>query len=927
MLCAAIIGGSSCRSGRSDDPRFAGLDVQFRGHREVQRTGPDQWEPLVNEGSRIGLCVTAPPVVDTSRWQARWTLDEGLPSSYSSPARRLDNTLCFEEPLAPGLISGAHRLCPELRDTFDGASTRLACLPFHLPAEPERLEKLTRALESAYAGRSSLAHDLYIERLEAVSRDALQAGFPLLATRAQLMAVHALRGRGTIGDWKKVDRLLEGKPAFLGAPASLRMAGEFDLASAISRCDRNLELRTAWERLSDAGLELQRSLSDSWPVPRVRQADLIASAGSPGEARMRLVELSEECRRYGCEPRMVNTVLGTHAWHTLLDFDASEADLAQAQAELTDAIEHGQPQDDALVLANRWVNLAFAKLRTGTDARPALEKVRALLAGEDTAGSGRAGLYAAWARIIGGLDALRRGAPREALDACRPPAHGAQWPQLAAQSLSCRARAHRRIGDHVEARREIARALAIHAELSGASIGQAISLGPGQRAEDFYFAAQLAIENGHPEVAWQTLQDLDTLSGLEADRARCRNGSDEGRESEQARLDAALEALSGPAPLDRIAQREGAARTLRARLQELIRLSDLCDEAPLTPPEPLDAGAFALEDAVVALWRGPADGAIRVQRIPLPRHERIRRLDALESAMGHPIASSEWDELASPFARALIPTGRDPSRPVRIALYGSMQRVPLPALPSSPDDEPRGATSEVSRWGARTVIVVVPSQVGGEPASPEPARQEDRRELAPQLSPLFIVDPAQNLAAGQDLASLYRGLFPRGTILEGAGATREAVAKALGQPVPWIHFDGHGRFDPAFGELSSIHLADGALRADELAPGGAACELVNLSGCRTGRSHVSADAGRFGPARALLRHGVRLVVASRTDLPDEVARAFNTAFYEALHSGADPEEAFRAAISSLARTRPPSTWAGLLLLGHPPRARESASPP
>src|SRR6185369_1992065 len=213
--------------------------------------------------------------------------------------------------------------------------------------------------------------------------------------------------------------------------------------------------------------------------------------------------------------------------------------------------------------------------------------------------------------------------------------------------------------------------LAIHAELSAASIGQAISLGPGQRAEDFYFAAGLAIEEERPEAAWQTLADLDTLSALEADRARCRNSSGEEREreGEQARLDATLEALSGPAPLDRIAQREGVAQSLRTRLQDLIRLSALCDDAPLAPAGPLDARAFAFDDAVVSLWSAPGGGAIRVQQADLPRRERIRRLDALESAARQGVTPEAWDALASPFAAALVPAGRDASRPVRIALY------------------------------------------------------------------------------------------------------------------------------------------------------------------------------------------------------------------------------------------------------------------
>src|SRR5262245_2819856 len=82
ILCVAVLVGSACRVEPKVDPRYAGIEVLFRGHREVQRTAADQWEPLVIEGSNIGPCVTAPPLVDTSRWQARWSIDGGAPSSY-----------------------------------------------------------------------------------------------------------------------------------------------------------------------------------------------------------------------------------------------------------------------------------------------------------------------------------------------------------------------------------------------------------------------------------------------------------------------------------------------------------------------------------------------------------------------------------------------------------------------------------------------------------------------------------------------------------------------------------------------------------------------------------------------------------------------------------------------------------------------------
>jgi CHAT domain-containing protein len=190
-------------------------------------------------------------------------------------------------------------------------------------------------------------------------------------------------------------------------------------------------------------------------------------------------------------------------------------------------------------------------------------------------------------------------------------------------------------------------------------------------------------------------------------------------------------------------------------------------------------------------------------------------------------------------------------------------------------------------------------------------------QTAPRAAGLFVVDPRGNLTQAAAAEQTYRRLFPDATVLSGRQASRAQLLLELGNGPRWMHFDGHGRFDPAFPELSSLELADGEVIGDELAEVAGRCELINLSGCKTGRSPVSADSGRFGLAGPLIRAGVLWVVVSRSDLDDGIAADFNAAFYRALGEEFDPPEAFRVSISSVSQRYSPAAWGGLLLVGRP----------
>ncbi|MEO1087978.1 MAG: CHAT domain-containing protein, partial [Acidobacteriota bacterium] len=157
-----------------------------------------------------------------------------------------------------------------------------------------------------------------------------------------------------------------------------------------------------------------------------------------------------------------------------------------------------------------------------------------------------------------------------------------------------------------------------------------------------------------------------------------------------------------------------------------------------------------------------------------------------------------------------------------------------------------------------------------------------------------------------------------------------AAFEAAAVDVDWLHVDGHGRFDPAFPELSALLLADGALDLARLAELRSVPDFVNLSGCRTGAWPRTADSGRYGLGGLLIRRGASWVVASSADLDNRLAADFNRVFYRAFFDGADVAEAYRLGLVEVARSHPAASWSNLLLLAGPDAsAREggNSSPP
>ncbi|HET7226797.1 MAG TPA: CHAT domain-containing protein, partial [Candidatus Eisenbacteria bacterium] len=159
--------------------------------------------------------------------------------------------------------------------------------------------------------------------------------------------------------------------------------------------------------------------------------------------------------------------------------------------------------------------------------------------------------------------------------------------------------------------------------------------------------------------------------------------------------------------------------------------------------------------------------------------------------------------------------------------------------------------------------------------------------------------------------------FPRARVLAGAEATAARVL-ALAPRAAWIHFAGHGAWQPGIPEASALRLADRWVTAAELAAGGLAARWVSLSACQSARSLASGGEEWFGMPRTLLLAGAGAVVASQWDIADADAAELAVTLYDGLSAGLPPGEALRRA--QVARRRVgvhPMRWAGFVQLAGP----------
>lgn len=875
-------------------------DWMIAEHGEATLSADGRLEPLiVSTEPALIACVSAPPATDTSQWQAIVSYSEALETAtWTAPERRMAGTVCFAAPPLKLLPQRSLELCLQLRDGYSGRQLATRCKALRVLGESLLYRTLRRDMVAVLGAVQPSAENTRVPALRALEERAKDSGFPFLAFRLRMIAAFYLRREGGVEQTREAERLLSELPAWITQPEASSWAAQ----AAVERSTLALKasrLEDAWTEAKEAERHFLRVASPKAFSAANKQAEILARVGALTEARHRLRAALDECQNSPCEPLLLPSAESTLAWWIAQDPTATPEEIESALAILANALAADWPTvDEQLEKANLYINRAVLEVRAGDSPEESLDQVQALIG---NAQSARARELTTWAILLAATQTLEAGSAATASNLALEVAASTEIPRVAAWAWSLAARASRVLGRSAEAAAAFERALDLHQYSSSHRLGLEIPLGPGRRADDYYRAARLAIERDRPDAGWQMLQRLDEAGLHHGDGRNCSDSETDSRVRRESLLHQ-LVALDRPAAAPRRAQREPIRRAVLAELQEMARTGCGWQRPPNSAPEP-QLRAFFLDGEIFLLARS-SQGVIALERRTAVDHSLLSQLSA-----GAGIAELDddaWVELTEPLARALVPSSlRTVGRQTLVAMYGPLQAVPLAALPLA------GWSREQPLWFGDTTTIV--TRVVGAPPHELPTAGAARQ-------PLFVIDPSANLPNASRAADLYAQLFPAATIVRRADATRRRILERVGD-ANWLHVGAHGRYDPAFPELSSLVTADGELSAADLIDHIDQLVMANLSACHSGRWPITADSGRYGLAGSLSRQGVPWVVASRTTLGDRLASAFNSSFYRSLAGGASVPTAYNSAMHQVRTSFPASEWSAILLLGTADDAR------
>ncbi len=898
LACLSCLALLACSG---SDPPFEGLVVANK-HIDVtpgERSG--ERLPLYIAPTQLGLCIEASGDADTRSWLLEPSVGDAAAKAGVSPTSRSARFACFEWSPPLNLESDAtHELCATLVDTYEETRREISCLPFIYRAKDETHASLEAEVEELHSRASEATLSEQIAEFDELSARAADAGYLGLAIQIELSAVHFLTVAGE--GKEEARRRLDALPGWLDEPVMSYFGG----IAAYQRAAFELSegrVSNAWTDLKRAEDLLARVAESTMPAV-LGQADILAGMGALREASRRLRveleaaearirELSEEQAAVSLDAWYADHARNQLLWQTLLDPEASPADLDLAKQFLTVILE--QETEDPLERANRLINGAFLGIRRGVGPQSLLEEAEEIL--DAAEGTGRAAVLSGWVRLTEGLEHLRLAESQKALDRCRLLTSSDDG-QLAAAASSCVGRAREQLGDSSGAAADYERAILLQ-QFTSDAVEERRGIGPGQSSVDYARLARLAIARGDGATAWAQMLRLDQGARVEAERQHCRQQAKPGSAAWERwnELDRESATLLGQLAEDERSIGQGRAdhERIKERLRDLWREWPGCERGVVRSDDQVDLRAFWVDDEIFLLRREA--GRTSVARRTAISARDLQDAERLMEKVLDPsveISDSEWSATLETLAEALLPEDLKSLGPVTTyALHGRLQRVPVGALPVG------GAGRE---WLAEyTTAAFWPSGAVAAGAT---------NEMGPAL---FIVDPERNLRGSRELQTYYASLFPDATILAGEEASRKSFSSALGAAA-FFHADAHAVHDPAFPELSSLRLADGSLSWIEIADQSVSLDFANLSACESGLWPTTADAGSFGLGGLLARLGARWVIASRGKLDNQVAVTFNRAFYRQIAAGESPPQAYSAALAELRKDQPASVWGGLMLL-------------
>ncbi len=918
----AICLASACRLAESEPPPIL-LSADLRRAQEVDIDANGQLRPrFVGRRNDIYVCVEPGKEESTSQWQARFALGrQPRPADPPRPAVHSFQQVCFGEPIPadlqpnPALIlhgviyrhgQQVHEIEPQIfayqlddRDFGEWVSEDQvsACQPI-FSSIGRRCDsgldwlcfQIFLACQSRLAANDPQNKDLAGD-FDALEELAKTANLPLTAVKQKAIAAFFFRQKGSPEAFAEARSRLASLPPWIEQRPADEAHGivhqtRGDLAAAHG------DLKTALGSFEQSTQLLRRAFSVEHLSNRFKRAKIIGLAGSEREAIESLEATLEDCTALTCRPALVAAARGDIAWWTLLDPQSSKQEIA-AEAESLESVLHLLASEGPVATAIQLINLAMLYSRLDQDPMATLKKALSLVEGDD---SRRARQVKGWSELVIGQEGLKAGAHAQALAHCTHAATSAKNHQaetLEAFAWTCRGRAEQQRKNFDSALAAFRQARHLYESANPNQLSQDISQSPGPRAETYYREASVLLERGSagdPQRAWRLLAQLDVLPPIgvlvgasDADHAKIGKLRDE------------LGDLEGIAPPKERELREKRKRELREKIQRLTRETYNAVRRQPSPDRELRFRAFTIDDQIFLLHRD-SQGRARLIRSTEMASQELRRLtDQLTRALagiGEPVDDQLWRSWSEPLAAALVPETKLLEDLSSFAMHGVLQAVPLAALP----------LAEGGWLGDLTTVVVRPAGTSELP----PTDNRGGR-------PLVVVDPTSDLRSGPTLKSFYSKTLPDAHVLYRQQATVAAFRNDLAE-AKWLHIDAHGNYFDYFPELSSLKLADGDFAISDLDEVWARLDFANLSSCRTGSWPITANAGRYGIAGHVARLGRPWVLASRTDLTDKLASAFNKAFYLLIADGQAVPEAYRQALAQVRIEQPASEWAALLLL-------------
>ena len=189
------------------------------------------------------------------------------------------------------------------------------------------------------------------------------------------------------------------------------------------------------------------------------------------------------------------------------------------------------------------------------------------------------------------------------------------------------------------------------------------------------------------------------------------------------------------------------------------------------------------------------------------------------------------------------------------------------------------------------------------------------RRAPAQVRRALVLGESSRLPHAQREAMAVAAYFAQSRVFVGEQATVAAL-RTHAHHADVVHLACHAQFRGDNPRFSALHLADGALTADQAESLGLKPCTVVLSACETGTAEAASGDEMVGLVRAFLVAGASRVLASQWPVDDKVTADFMARFYAELMSGQPPAAALRRTQAALMAVHPhPYFWAAFTLYG------------